>query len=140
MLVSKIVALFEKKGRAITKAAIQNYIRIGLIPAPEKKTYTVDHIRLLAMVDQLKNAFSLSEIKEFFELAFSGPVQLPEQSERVLEVYSLFVEMSAYAIMEMDSIESQLNEEKPRPEQMFSIMCLSSIAKQRFLNHIEKLE
>jgi len=65
--ISQVVKYFEKQGLAFTKTMIQNYIRVGVLPAPDDKRYYVKrHLMLLTLVDALKDIYSLDEIKKIF--------------------------------------------------------------------------
>ena len=64
MTIAQVVKFFIKKEIGITRAMVQNYIRIGIIPPPlEKRFYTHKHLAALVLVDYLKTVFDMSEIK-----------------------------------------------------------------------------
>ena len=48
--------------RLLTPSMINNYVKDGVLPRPEKKKYSRDHIAMLLMVCTLKNVLSLPEI------------------------------------------------------------------------------
>lgn len=50
--------------KLITRAMINNYVKNGLIPKPEKKLYSRDHIAYLLVIGILKPVLSMSNIKE----------------------------------------------------------------------------
>lgn len=50
--------------KIITKTMINNYAKNGLIPAPEKKKYTPDHIMILVLLYYYKNFLSMSDIEK----------------------------------------------------------------------------
>ncbi len=51
---------------------IQNYVRVGLIPMPaDKRYYQKKHLVILLLVYDLKNIFSLDELKSMFEIFYS---------------------------------------------------------------------
>jgi len=48
----------------ITRAMIQNYIRVGLLPPPKnKRLYTHNHLTILVLVDKLKTVFDIPTIQ-----------------------------------------------------------------------------
>jgi DNA-binding transcriptional MerR regulator len=62
--ISQAVKFCEKKELAITRAMIQNYIRIGLLPPPvNKRQYTHKHLAALVMIDYLKAVFDIADIQ-----------------------------------------------------------------------------
>ncbi len=48
--------------RLLTPSMINNYVKDGVLPRPEKKKYSRDHIAMLFMVCTLKSVLSLPEI------------------------------------------------------------------------------
>lgn len=67
MTISQVVRFFERHGKQLTKTMIQNYVRIGILPPPiDKRYYTKNHLILLTLIDQLKDIYSLEDIKLVF--------------------------------------------------------------------------
>lgn len=54
----------EKEEQIITTSAINNYVRMKLMPAPEKKKYSRVHIAYLIMICALKQSLTMSEIQK----------------------------------------------------------------------------
>ncbi len=50
--------------KIITSAMVNNYVKLGLIPAPVKKRYTKKHIAFLIAISILKQVFTIQEIKD----------------------------------------------------------------------------
>lgn len=50
------------KDKTLTKTMINNYVKDHLIPAPEKKKYSKDHLLLLLMIYYSKNILSINDI------------------------------------------------------------------------------
>ena len=48
--------------RLLTPSMINNYVKDGVLPRPEKKKYNRDHIAMLLMICTLKSVLSLPEI------------------------------------------------------------------------------
>ena len=74
----------EKEEQIITTSAINNYVRMKLMPAPEKKKYNRIHIAYLIMICALKQSLTMSEIQKIL------PNGLTE--EEVKKTYEAFVE------------------------------------------------
>lgn len=53
--------------KALTKTMINNYAKNELLPSPEKKKYTKDHILLLTFIYYYKNVLSISDIKKLLQ-------------------------------------------------------------------------
>ncbi len=53
--------------KLITRAMINNYVKNELIPKPQKKLYSRDHIAYLLVIGLLKPVLSISNIKEILK-------------------------------------------------------------------------
>lgn len=53
--------------KALTKTMINNYAKNELLPSPEKKKYTKDHILLLTFIYYFKSVLSISDIKKLLQ-------------------------------------------------------------------------
>ena len=74
----------EKEEPIITTSAINNYVRMKLMPAPEKKKYSRVHIAYLLMICALKQSLTMSEIQRIL------PNGLTE--DEVKKTYEAFVQ------------------------------------------------
>lgn len=74
----------EKDEPIITTSAINNYVRMKLMPAPEKKKYARVHIAYLIMICALKQSLTMSEIQRIL------PNGLAE--DEVKKTYEAFVQ------------------------------------------------
>ena len=52
----------EKENKIITKTMINNYVKLGIMPAPEKKKYSKSHIAYLMVICILKQVHSIGDI------------------------------------------------------------------------------
>lgn len=52
----------------ITHSMINNYVKLGIMPAPVKKKYSREHIAYLIMICTLKQCLPISEIKHLINL------------------------------------------------------------------------
>lgn len=52
--------------KIMTKTMINNYAKNNLLPAPEKKKYSKDHLLLLIFIYYFKNIISISDINRLF--------------------------------------------------------------------------
>lgn len=64
-LISQYLSFLPLKGddAVITASAINNYVRMKIMPAPEKKKYYRIHIAYLIMICSLKQSLSISDIQ-----------------------------------------------------------------------------
>ena len=53
--------------KALTKTMINNYAKNDLLPSPEKKKYSKDHVLLLTLIYYFKNVMSISDIKKLMQ-------------------------------------------------------------------------
>lgn len=79
-----------KDGQVITATAINNYIRLKLLPPPVKKRYYRRHIAYLIIICTLKQNLSLSMLPKII------PPDIGD--EEVREVYTAFARRHAMAI------------------------------------------
>ncbi|MBS3991289.1 MAG: DUF1836 domain-containing protein [Erysipelothrix sp.] len=78
--------------KPLTKAMINNYVKLGLIPPPVKKRYQRLHIAYLFVIVFLKEGFDISLIKQ----------GIITETKRLglKEAYNAFLEALAYALEE----------------------------------------
>ena len=58
----------NKEDKIITKTMINNYVKQGIIPAPEKKKYNRAHIAYLLVICILKQVYSINDIGKLISL------------------------------------------------------------------------
>ncbi len=59
--------LFQREGSSLlTSSMINNYVKTGLIPHPDKKKYTKEHLAGLMAVCMLKQVLPIQDIKTLF--------------------------------------------------------------------------
>lgn len=73
-----------KDGQTITAAAINNYVRIEVMPEPQKKRYYRVHIAYLIIICTLKQSLSIAFIQKFIPLGLSE-----DEVRAVYEKYAL---------------------------------------------------
>ena len=65
MTILQVIKFLEKKGLAVSRAMVQNYIRDGLLPPPvDKRKYTHKHLAALVIITRLKAVFEIRQVKE----------------------------------------------------------------------------
>jgi len=77
LYMDQVVALMEKylsfhkvdeDTKIITNSMINNYVKLGIMPAPVKKRYSREHIAYLIIICTLKQSLPISDIKDLIEL------------------------------------------------------------------------
>lgn len=58
----------NKEDKIITKTMINNYVKQGIMPAPEKKKYGKSHIAYLIVICVLKQVYSINDIGKLISL------------------------------------------------------------------------
>ena len=58
--------------KVLTKTMINNYAKNNLLPAPNKKKYSKEHILLLIFIYYFKNILSINDIEELFRPMTTG--------------------------------------------------------------------
>ena len=58
----------NKEDKIITKTMINNYVKQGIMPAPEKKKYSRSHVAYLIVICVLKQVYSINDIGKLISL------------------------------------------------------------------------
>ena len=84
-LVKRYLSLFpeDEQNPVVTPSIINNYVRLKVMPAPERKRYTRRHVAYTIMICALKQTMTLTEIQKVI------PPDLEEKQIR--QLYSDFV-------------------------------------------------
>ena len=56
--------LYVESDRPLTPSMINNYVKDGVMPRPDHKKYTREHLTVLSLICMLKPEFALPEIRE----------------------------------------------------------------------------
>lgn len=57
----------DEDSPVVTHAMINNYVKLGMMPAPVKKKYSREHVAYLLIICSLKQALPISDIKVLIE-------------------------------------------------------------------------
>ena len=74
----------DEKNPILTASAVNNYVRLKIMPAPVRKRYTRKHLACIIMICVLKQSLPLSNIQQIF------PASGEEEAFR--QIYTDFVE------------------------------------------------
>lgn len=64
---SMVDVYYLKDEKVLTASMVNNYVKQGVVPKPEKKKYSRNHIAYLMVVCVLKKVFSIQEITELVD-------------------------------------------------------------------------
>ena len=82
----------HEEDKMLTKTMINNYTKNNLLPSPNKKKYSKDHMLLLIFIYYFKNILSISDIQEIIhplaERYYDGKEELSLE-DIYLEVFSM---------------------------------------------------
>lgn len=80
-----------EKHPLLTKSMVNNYVKLGLIPAPQKKRYDRTHVAFLVAITSLKQVLTIPEIKD--GIVFQG------KAIGIREAYNVFCEEQEDAVV-----------------------------------------
>jgi hypothetical protein len=100
-LVNRYLSLIpqDETDPVITASAVNNYVRLRMMPAPERKRYSCRHMACVIMICALKQSLTLAEIQRIL------PRDMSE--ENVRQVYNDFAaRMTATSALFINQVES----------------------------------
>lgn len=121
--------------KILTKTMINNYAQSDLLPAPNKKKYTREHILLLIFIYYFKNLLSINDIAELFRPITDRHFCKPDGitlDDIYKEIFSLEAEEKKRLIEDVKAKHQRasgtfqnenLTEEDKEYLQLFSLIC-----------------
>lgn len=130
-----IYSFNDSEAKIITPSIINNYVKMGIIPPPEKKKYSRIHLAYLIMVCSLKQSLSIATIKKII------PCDMP--IEKAQKAYNCFLE-NEYAVFnslldELSSSLSPLIDEESDNEEFYGLIMQSALSSSAFKMLTEKM-
>ena len=125
-----------KDDKILTKTMINNYAKNNLLPSPEKKRYTREHMLMLIFIYYFKNILSINDIQSLL-----GPLTDHYfRSENDMNLTDIYNEVFSMEKGELDALKKELTERydiaqgtfenAPKEDQdflkLFSFICLLS--------------
>ena len=110
----------NKEDKIITKTMINNYVKLGIMPAPEKKKYSREHIAYLIVICVLKQIYSISDIGKLISLTI--------QSFELSKAYNRFCANLEVSVKNVFSRKEFPNTEKMTEEQYLLKNVVQSVA------------
>ena len=121
--------------KVLTKTMINNYAKNNLLPAPNKKKYSKEHILLLIFIYYFKNILSINDIEELFRPITTGHFARKDD----LPLEDIYREIFSLESKEMEHLredvkakyeraggtftDDSLTEEDRKYLQLFSFIC-----------------
>ncbi len=101
-----------KDEQVVTAAAINNYVRKGIMPSPEKKKYYREHIAYLVMICTLKQSLSIAMLQKLLPTG--------RGEEEVRPIYEAYVrrhrESAKYFVQQVRQIAAAILKHEEVPE------------------------
>lgn len=107
--------------KVLTKTMINNYAKNNLLPAPNKKKYSKEHILLLIFIYYFKNLLSIGDIEELFRPITAGHFAAPEG----LPLEDIYREIFSLEAGEMDHLKEDVKNKYDRAKATFPDADLS---------------
>lgn len=125
----------DSETKVITPSIINNYVKMGVIPPPEKKKYSRVHLAYLIMVCSLKQSLSIATIKKIIPSDLS--------TEAMEKIYTSFLE-NEYAVFkslsdELTSSLSPLIDEENNNDEFYSLIMQSALSASAFKMLTDKM-
>ena len=112
----------ETDDKIITSSIINNYVRMKIIPPPEKKKYSRVHLAYLLMICTLKQSLNIAYVQKMI------PLNIDEQA--VQRIYSNFVtiykDISLYFIDQIKTAASTILDDSVEDENAVSVLVLET--------------
>ena len=103
LYMDQVIALMEKyladistpDSKLITPSMINNYVKLGILPAPQKKKYSREHLAYLIIICSLKQVMPISNIKAMIDEELSS-----NTIAEILDFYSNLYDATFHIILE----------------------------------------
>lgn len=101
--------------KVLTKTMINNYTKNNLLPAPNKKKYSREHILLLIFIYYFKNLLSFHDIEQLFR-----PITEKYFSNKEgMHLEDIYKEIFSLEAKEMDHIKKDIHEKYDHAKKVF---------------------
>ena len=89
--------------KTLTKTMINNYTKNELLPPPNKKRYSKEHIILLIYIYYLKNVISISDINVMLRPLIDDYYDNPKAKHSLEDIYENLYELEKYQYFNVES-------------------------------------
>lgn len=127
--------------KLLTKTMINNYAKSRLIPAPEKKKYSKDHILILSLVLFFKNVLSISDVTSIMTPIIDDYYKNDEHSlEQLVKDFIVYIQQedkSIPIIKEFENIESVFKDlDEDSKEKYKTLTMIATLSYDMFIRKI----
>lgn len=127
--------------KLLTKTMINNYAKSRLIPAPEKKKYSKDHILILSLVLFFKNVLSISDVTSIMTPIIDDYYKNDEHSlEQLVKDFIVYIQQedkSIPIIKEFENIESVFKDlDEDSKEKYETLTMIATLSYDMFIRKI----
>lgn len=89
--------------KTLTKTMINNYTKNELLPPPDKKRYSKEHIIILIYIYYLKNVISISDIKTMLAPLLEKYYDNPDAEHSLNDIYTSLYNMEKYQYFNIEN-------------------------------------
>lgn len=140
LYMDQVIVLMEKylsdiiyqDSKLITSSMINNYVKLGIMPAPIKKKYSKEHLAYLIIICSLKQVVPISNIKAMIEAKLKT-----HSISEILDLYSEQYNSTFKSILEMCS--NYLNSHEANSESLEDTSFFAAIAASNCMNISSKI-
>lgn len=137
LYMDQVIVLMEKhlnvskKDKLITPSMINNYVKLGIVPPPQKKKYSKTHIAYLIIICSLKQVMPIPDIKILIDEKLKN-----SSIEELLNEYSKLYSECNNKILQLS--ENYETEAKSNPAMFLAVSAsVCRYASEDFLNKIK---
>lgn len=132
LYMDQVIALMEKylsdtstqETKLITPSMINNYVKLGVMPAPVKKKYSREHLAYLVIICSLKQVMPIPNIKAMID------IKLQKNSiSEILDFYSALYDFTFHTLLETCSNyinSSEFNIQTPDDASLFTAIAAAN--------------
>ena len=99
--------------KILTKTMINNYAKNNLLPSPEKKRYSKDHLLMLIFIYYFKNILSITDIQKDYRFSSATFQDADEEDQEFLKRFSFICLMSFDVYIKKMIIEKMIDDISP---------------------------
>lgn len=123
---------FLEDEKFITKSMINNYVKHGIVHAPNNKKYTRNHLAYLIVVCLFKKVYSMQEITQMIRIQVHA-----YPTDRSYNVFVEAFEMCIYSLFESGSVK-YLQEDESELSKLLHIVVASIVTQIYVQKNLEK--
>ena len=107
---------YEGGQKFITPAMINNYVKLGIIPAPKRKRYSKEHICYLFIICTLKSVIPIQSIADL--------IKMQTRNKSIFELYDIFCEAFENMLKQANLVYGEIINETEDPEDALAKLSL----------------